>query len=444
MQVKLKVILSSGSSYDWSYQGAALSIGRDPECDMTVEDEQQRIVSWMHARIESDGDAARIRDFRSKNGTYINEEPVDGTRPIQIGDTIQLGRKGPKLIVLELDAHQEDTRPVSPLAVAVSSAPAGSFRYFNAWGPLEKRWLIGGALAAAVVVLLLLVNRAWLPQNSPRPLAGEGGHHVPMVVVGGAANDKPPEGGTTSAVAGARSTGFSRNSGEQPVAPPPPPLLTTEELKKNYSGALVWLGAELDGHRLPSCSGFVVDRTKIVCTASAIAELKGLHEEGKPVFVYCEACSPKFLRVVKLKVHPAYDPKNPTSSASLLHNVGVAIVESPLPGSVDLLPWRELPRPPKDMAVTAAGYSMQYEPDLKPYDPLDPPKQVWPRGRVRGTRTFPGGDEDLPLLELAITADDGTDGGPVFSTAGKVIGVLLRYGEQRYVVLSDQLSDLIR
>jgi len=149
---------------------------------------------------------------------------------------------------------------------------------------------------------------------------------------------------------------------------------------------------------------------------------------------------------VELKVHPAYDPKNPTSSASLLHNVGVAIVESPLPGSVDLLPSRnDLPSPLKGMAVTLGGYAIQYEPELKPYDSLDPPKQVWPRGQVRGTKTFPGGSEELPVLELAISAADGTDGGPVFSAAGKVIGVLLRYGEQRYVVLvpSDQLSDLI-
>ncbi len=160
---------------------------------------------------------------------------------------------------------------------------------------------------------------------------------------------------------------------------------------------MVWLGAELDQHRLPLCSGFAVDRTKIVCTAREIVQLKGYHQEGKPVFVYCERCSPKFLRVVELKVHRAYDPKDPTSSASLLHNVGVAIVESPVPGSVDLLPSRELPRPPKDLEVTAAGYSIQYEPEMKPYDPLDPPKQVWPRGRVRGTKTFPGGGEELPL-----------------------------------------------
>jgi hypothetical protein len=93
------------------------------------------------------------------------------------------------------------------------------------------------------------------------------------------------------------------------------------------------------------------------------------------------------------------------------------------------------------MEVTLGGYLIRYEPELKPYDPLAPPRLVWPRGRVRDTKTFLGGSEDLPLLELDIDAPDGTDGSPVFAANGQVVGVLLRYGGQRYVVLSDQLSE---
>ncbi len=420
MHVKLKVILASGFSYDWSCQGATLSIGRDPDCDMTIEDSDERIVSWMHARIEADGDTARIRDFRSKNGTYVNEEPVEGTRPVQIGDTIRLGRKGPKLIVLELDTHRDDTPPVPPRVSAKSTVSAGLLRYFKERGFRGNRWVIGGGLAAAVLALLVLAGTA---SRSDRDIAQDPlpdqekqkktAHEVPP---------PPPPKNTANLVH---------------PPPPPPRVLTPEELVKRYSGALVWLGVELDGRRWPQCSGFVVDRTKIVCTGREIARLKGCQQKGEPVFVYCEGSSPKFLRVVDLKVHPLYDEKNP------MHDVGVAIVESPLPGSVDLLPWRELPSPPTGMEVTLGGYAIQFEPELKPYDSLDPPKPVWPRGRIRGTKMFPGGEEH-PLLELEISAADGTEGGPVFSATGKVIGVLLRYGDQRYVVLSDQLSELIR
>ena len=116
----------------------------------------------MHTRIECDGDAVLIRDFRSKNGTRVNEEPVDGTRPIQIGDTIHLGRKGPKLFVLELDTHQDDTPPVSPPVAAISTTRVGLFRHVKEWGLREERWIVGGAVAAAIVVLLLLVSMVWL------------------------------------------------------------------------------------------------------------------------------------------------------------------------------------------------------------------------------------------------------------------------------------------
>ncbi len=156
MQVKLKVILSNGISHDWRGQGAALSIGRDPECDLTIEDGEDRIVSWMHARIECDSDAARIRDFRSKNGTYVNEEPVDGTRPLQIGDTIHLGRKGPKLIVLELDAGPQEALPAPPPDVSASGLPGGFAGSMARWGLRQKRWLVAGALGVVALVFIVL------------------------------------------------------------------------------------------------------------------------------------------------------------------------------------------------------------------------------------------------------------------------------------------------
>ena len=50
MQMKFKVILANGISYDWEYQGTTLSIGRDPNCDLAVDDSQRRHVFWIHGR----------------------------------------------------------------------------------------------------------------------------------------------------------------------------------------------------------------------------------------------------------------------------------------------------------------------------------------------------------------------------------------------------------
>jgi hypothetical protein len=191
VQVKLKVILPNGFSYDWSYQGTMLSVGRDPACDLAVDDSESRIVSWMHARIEFDGDTVLVRDFRSKNGTYVNEEAVDGTQPIQIGDTIQLGRKGPRLMVLELDTHQDDIPPAAPPVAAISTAHVGMFGRVKEWMFHDERWIVGGAVAGAIVVLLLLVSMVWLRgrefvRNSPpgQEKKGSSGGSVPCAVKG--------------------------------------------------------------------------------------------------------------------------------------------------------------------------------------------------------------------------------------------------------------------
>jgi pSer/pThr/pTyr-binding forkhead associated (FHA) protein len=120
MRVKLKVILSDGRCYDWSHEGAAVSIGRDPACELAVEDSQERHASWMHARIEWDGRTFLVRDFQSKNGTYVNEDLIDGAQSLKVGDTIRLGRKGPKLIALELDPDQGEASPGPPSEASAS------------------------------------------------------------------------------------------------------------------------------------------------------------------------------------------------------------------------------------------------------------------------------------------------------------------------------------
>ena len=127
MQVKLKLILSNGRSDVRSYKGATLCIGRAPECEITVEETEHSSASWIHARIMGEGDSLLIHDVNSKNGTYVNEQRVDGTMPLHVGDVIQLGRKGPKYVLLEVAADAivavEQPDPVVPTAAAMVPSP---------------------------------------------------------------------------------------------------------------------------------------------------------------------------------------------------------------------------------------------------------------------------------------------------------------------------------
>lgn len=64
-----------------------LVIGRGEECDLTLND---RAISRQHARIWREGDAYYIEDLGSKNGTWVNGEPLQQPRALVDGDKIQL------------------------------------------------------------------------------------------------------------------------------------------------------------------------------------------------------------------------------------------------------------------------------------------------------------------------------------------------------------------
>jgi two-component system, cell cycle response regulator len=76
-----------GRKFDLS--GAAVVIGRASKSDLRLD---QDSVSRSHARIALEGGAATVSDLGSTNGTFVNDEPVQGARPLRNGDFIKIGR----------------------------------------------------------------------------------------------------------------------------------------------------------------------------------------------------------------------------------------------------------------------------------------------------------------------------------------------------------------
>ena len=72
----------------WIIDQDVMTIGRGEDCDIAI---PLRQVSRCHAQIERYEDGYRLRDLRSKNGTYVNgEEVLDEPRPLKDGDEIQI------------------------------------------------------------------------------------------------------------------------------------------------------------------------------------------------------------------------------------------------------------------------------------------------------------------------------------------------------------------
>jgi hypothetical protein len=92
----------------WYLTGTSMIVGRDTNSDIQVDDRQ---VSRRHAEINRTPQGYTIRDMGSKNGTFLNGEPISGDpRPIRTGDEISIALCA-KLTFIEDDA----TAPVIPV-----------------------------------------------------------------------------------------------------------------------------------------------------------------------------------------------------------------------------------------------------------------------------------------------------------------------------------------
>jgi hypothetical protein len=66
-----------------------ITIGRAESCDIGLFGDP--LIDKLHARIRVEGNRHVLIDEGSESGTYVNDEPVHGSRPLRSGDSIRLG-----------------------------------------------------------------------------------------------------------------------------------------------------------------------------------------------------------------------------------------------------------------------------------------------------------------------------------------------------------------
>jgi len=83
------LILREGESAErhWLLDNDEMIIGRQEDCAICLDSRQ---ISRQHARIVRDRDGYLLADLHSKNGTFVNGEPVIGEQRLRDGDEIQL------------------------------------------------------------------------------------------------------------------------------------------------------------------------------------------------------------------------------------------------------------------------------------------------------------------------------------------------------------------
>jgi len=83
---------------------SALTLGRDPSCDVFLNDVT---VSRLHARLAVQGSSVTVEDAGSLNGTYVNDAIV-ARAELHNGDTVQIGRF--RMVFLDREVHGGSSR----------------------------------------------------------------------------------------------------------------------------------------------------------------------------------------------------------------------------------------------------------------------------------------------------------------------------------------------
>ena len=125
------LIAQSGDrlGHRWHLTQWRVVIGRDPVCDVIIED---KVVSRQHACIYREQDQWILEDS-SKNGTQINEEPVIAKTPVNDGDIISIAT-AVRLAFVGSDA----TVPLS-----LDDAPAGTAGRLRVDSRARRVWIRG-------------------------------------------------------------------------------------------------------------------------------------------------------------------------------------------------------------------------------------------------------------------------------------------------------------
>ncbi len=85
--MRFHVRYASGTEHDVDLTGTIATLGRDPSCDLVLNDPK---CSRRHAVLEGEPGSLSIRDSGSANGVFVNGKRVDRT-PLVGGDVIQVG-----------------------------------------------------------------------------------------------------------------------------------------------------------------------------------------------------------------------------------------------------------------------------------------------------------------------------------------------------------------
>src|SRR5262245_59698632 len=168
MDLKLKVSEGKNAGKEIPVRGAKFFIGRAEDCQLRPGSE---LISRHHCAILLDDAYVGVRDFGSKNGTYVNDERVIGERELKAGDRLTVG---PLLFEVMID-HGLAAKKRPPVADIKDAAERTA--QAAAKDPMDvSQWLAGDnvdANSSTSTVTQTGGGSLLAPKPEPKPAAAQ-------------------------------------------------------------------------------------------------------------------------------------------------------------------------------------------------------------------------------------------------------------------------------
>jgi hypothetical protein len=107
--MRLRVTNSSGQGHLVLLDGDVAVIGRDPDCDVVLDN---IFVSRFHARLQSHEGGYELTDLDSRNGVEVDGQPVEGRARLQPGGAFTIGPF--ELRIVDRSQLEQATQQFSP------------------------------------------------------------------------------------------------------------------------------------------------------------------------------------------------------------------------------------------------------------------------------------------------------------------------------------------
>src|SRR5580700_9285202 len=122
MDLKLKIVQGKNAGQEIAITGQKFLIGRAEDCQLRPGSE---MISRHHCVFVVDQSYVAIRDFGSKNGTYVNNERVIGECELKSGDQLRVGPLEFEISVRQGELGGKKKPPVNNPKEAAERTAAG-------------------------------------------------------------------------------------------------------------------------------------------------------------------------------------------------------------------------------------------------------------------------------------------------------------------------------